>query len=114
MNDPVELTRNKHFQDLWLADDLVNKGSTPISILKYILDTGDMLQANAQKITLPILIMHGEGDTIAPPSGTNIMYEKVGSTDKAKKLWPEMHHEIMNEIGYEDVLQTIVEWFDKH
>ena len=114
LNDPAKLTRNKHFQDLWLKDNLVNKGNTPISILKYILDTGVMLQANAQKISLPMLIMHGECDEIAPPSGTTIMYDRVSSTDKETKVWPEMRHEIMNEIGYEEVLANVVNWFDKH
>jgi alpha-beta hydrolase superfamily lysophospholipase len=114
LNDPAALTRNPEFQQLWIEDTLVNKGRTPISILKYILDTGEMLQEIAEKITVPILIMHGEADEIAPISGSRIMYKRIGSKDKTVKTWPEMHHEIMNEIGYEAVLKIIIEWVNQH
>jgi acylglycerol lipase len=114
MTDPSILTREKKFQQEWLDDPLVYRGWTLISIAKYIIDTGEMLQDNARKMTLPILIMHGEADELTPISGSRIMAKQIGSDDKTLKTWADMKHEIMNEIGREEVLATIVEWFNQH
>lgn len=108
------LTNDPEMQAKWAADNLIYKGATRVSMGKYVLETGEMIQARAKEITLPIMFMHGESDKLTPISGSRIMYERVGSSDKTIHTYPNMQHEIMNEIEREKVLQTIVEWFDKH
>jgi lysophospholipase len=110
----THLTNDKAMQALADKDMLNNKGWTPISIAKYIIETGEMIQENVHKLVLPILIMHGETDSIAPISGSQIVYERVGSTDKTLKTWANMQHEIMNEIDRKQVIDTIIDWLDKH
>jgi acylglycerol lipase len=108
------LTNDKSMQQIWLADTLVHKGWTPISIAKYIIDTGIIIQMNAKELVLPILIMHGETDTVAPISSSRIMVERIGSADKTLKTWANMQHEILNEVDRQAVINTIIEWLDKH
>lgn len=108
------LTHNPVFQKKYLEDKLVNRGWTAVSTAKYAILTGKMIQENAANIRLPIMFNYGELDRVVPPSGSKIMYEAVSSTDKLIKSWSNMSHEVMNEIGYEEVLAAIVEWFDKH
>jgi alpha-beta hydrolase superfamily lysophospholipase len=108
------LTNDPEMQAKWLSDTITYKGPTRISMGKYILETGEMIQSRAKEITLPIMFMHGESDVIAPISGSRIMYERVGSKDKALHTYPNMQHEIMNEVDRNKILQTIVDWFDKH
>lgn len=95
-------------------DPLMNHGWTPIAIAKFVLDTGVMIQESANEISLPIIFMHGEADELTPISGSKIMYERVSSEDKTLKTWADMRHEIMNEIGREEVIEEIVDWFNKH
>lgn len=110
---PVDhLTNDKAMQQLADSDPLNHKGWTPLSIAKYIIDTGEMIQENVKKLVLPILIMHGEDDRITPISGSHIVHERVGSADKTLKTWPNMQHEIMNEIDRVPVIETLLEWLD--
>lgn len=95
-------------------DPLMNHGWTPVAIAKFVIETGEMIQERANKITMPIIFMHGEADELTPISGSKIMYERVSSEDKALKTWADMRHEIMNEIGREEVISEIVDWFNKH
>lgn len=108
------LTRDTEMVKRAENDPLMYKGWTRTRIAKYILDTGEMIQERASEITMPILIMHGEDDELTPISGSNIMYERVGSKDKTLKIWENMLHEIMNEVEREAVLDAIVDWLNKH
>jgi alpha-beta hydrolase superfamily lysophospholipase len=108
------LTNDPDMQAKWRADTLTYKGPTRISMGKFIIETGEMIQARAKEITLPIMFMHGESDILTPISGSRIMHERVGSSDKTIHTYPNMQHEIMNEVDRNKVLQTIVDWFDKH
>lgn len=108
------LTRDPEMLKQAEADPLFYKGWTKASIAKYILDTGEMIQGRASDIKLPILIMHGESDELTPISGSHYMYEHVGSEDKTLKTYPEMFHEILNEIGREEVMADVTAWLDAH
>jgi acylglycerol lipase len=111
---PEVLTNDTEFHKKWADDSLFYKGATRISMGKFIIETGEMIQARAKEITLPVMFMHGESDVIAPISGSRIMHQRVGSSDKTIHTFPNMQHEIMNEIDRVTVLQKIVDWFDKH
>ena len=111
---PTILSNDPEIHAQWAADTLFYKGPTRISMGKFILETGEMIQARAKEIKLPVMFMHGESDVLVPISGSRIMYERVGSSDKTIHTYPKMQHEILNEIDRQGVLQTIVDWFDKH
>ena len=66
------------------------------------------------ELRLPILILHGSEDKLVNPSGSQLTYDRVSSSDKTLKMYPGMRHEIMNEIGKEAVLDEIVTWLDQH
>jgi alpha-beta hydrolase superfamily lysophospholipase len=108
------LTSDPQMQQRWRDDTLIHRGWTPISTAKYIIDTGEAIQENASKLQLPILIMHGGDDKLTPVSGSHILHESVGSTDKTLKIWPEMQHEIMNEVDRQQVLAMIIDWLNQH
>lgn len=108
------LTNDPAMQAKWEADTITEKGPTRISMGKYILETGEMIQGRAKEINLPIMFMHGESDVVTPISGSRIMHERVASKDKTLHTYPNMQHEIMNEVDRNTVLQTIVDWLDKH
>jgi len=108
------LTRDTEMVKRAENDPLMYKGWTLTSIAKFIIETGKMIQERASEITMPILIMHGEDDELTPISGSKIMYERVGSDDKTLKTWENMLHEIMNEVEREAVLETIVDWLNRH
>ncbi|MEL7236918.1 MAG: alpha/beta hydrolase, partial [Chloroflexota bacterium] len=65
-------------------------------------------------ITLPMLIMHGEGDRIVDASGSVALYNGISSADKQLRLYPELYHELVNEPERDMVLADMVNWLDDH
>ena len=71
-------------------------------------------QAGAPRITLPILLQHGEKDSLAAVAGSQYLFDHVGSADKTLKIYPGLFHEIYNEPERDAVLDDLVGWFDAH
>ena len=49
-----------------------------------------------------------------PPQGSQLVEEKLGSSDKTLKLYDGLYHEIFNEPEKEQVLDDLVGWLDAH
>lgn len=75
-----------------------------------MLKTMEEVISQASKITLPILVLLGESDRIIAPQGGRQLFEKISSKEKKLKIYPNFHHEIINEIGKEEVFQDISAW----
>ena len=61
------------------------------------------IQERLHEIGVPILLMHGADDKVIDPVATEIVYARIGSGDKTKKIWPGLYHEIFNEPEREEV-----------
>ena len=96
------------------ADPLVYSGKIGARLGKEFMDAMNAAQAGAPAITLPILIQHGEADTLTAPAGSRYLFDHVASKDKALKIYPGLFHEIYNEPEREAVLDDLVGWFDGH
>ncbi|WP_309122445.1 alpha/beta hydrolase [Paenibacillus sp.] len=70
--------------------------------------------AEAEAISLPLLLLHGGADEIIAPEPSLDFGRRVASPDKDVRLLPGLHHEIMNEPERDDVLRDIVGWLDRH
>ena len=72
--------------------------------------------AEHMKKDLPILLFSGEMDPVGSwGKGVRRVaerLEKAGAQDVTLKLYPEMRHETLNEIGKEQVWSDIAEWID--
>jgi alpha-beta hydrolase superfamily lysophospholipase len=53
--------------------------------------------AQARKITLPWLAVHGEADRVCPVSGSRALVAALGSHDKQLITYPGLLHEVHNE-----------------
>jgi alpha-beta hydrolase superfamily lysophospholipase len=71
-------------------------------------------RANLGRITMPVLVLHGDKDTLTPPAGSQTLYDGVGATDKTLKFYPGLLHEIHNEPEQAEVLADITTWLDAH
>ncbi len=69
---------------------------------------------NAGEFNLPLLILHGEADKLVPEHGSAAFFERAGTEDKVRHLYPEGQHEPHNDIDREKVLKDLEEWLDKH
>ena len=72
------------------------------------------VQAEASTITLPVLMVHGRADRLAPLSGAQKLYQALGSADKTLKVYDELYHEVCNEPECSMVLSDISDWLEAH
>lgn len=98
----------------YLADPLVYNGKIGARLGKEFMDAMAAAQAGASTITLPILIQHGEADSLTAPAGSQYLFDHVASADKTLKIYPGLFHEIYNEPEREAVLDDLIGWFDAH
>ncbi|WP_411340831.1 lysophospholipase [Sphingopyxis sp. J-6] len=98
----------------YLADPLVYTGKIGARLGKEFMDAMAAAQAGAPKIRLPILLQHGEADSLASAEGSQYLFDHVSSADKTLKIYPGLFHEIYNEPEHGAVLGDLVGWFDAH
>ena len=98
----------------YLADPLVHTGKMSARLAAEMLDAMTMVQDNATRITLPLLIVHGSEDSLASPAGAREMFGKLGSTDKTFQDLPGLYHEVFNEPERHEILDLVIGWTAQH
>lgn len=95
-------------------DPLIAGESQPAETLAALIRANERLRGSFQQLTLAVLILHGTGDKAAKPSGSQYFYEMVGSSDKTLKLYEEGFHDLLNDLGKNDVMSDLERWIDAH
>ena len=100
----------------YASDPLNCHGKVPARTLGEIIKLVEWLPAALSVLTLPMLVMHGAADKLAGVSGSEMLIARTGSTDKTLKVYPELYHEIFNELPPDRarVLANLSEWIDAH
>jgi alpha-beta hydrolase superfamily lysophospholipase len=78
------------------------------------LNTINWVKANVDKITIPVLFIHGELDAINDVDGVKKFYEAISFGDKSLHIYPGTYHEAHNDRLYEQVVHDITEWVSAH
>lgn len=112
--DANGVSRDPAVVAVYLADPLVYTGKIGARLGREFMDAMAAAQAGASRITLPILLQHGEDDSLASVAGSQYLFEHVGSADKLLKIYPGLFHEIYNEPEQDGVLDDLIRWFDAH
>lgn len=68
-----------------------------------------ILENEANKITLPTLLMVPENDLVVSSPKSLELFERFGSSDKTKMIFPEARHELINDVCRPEVFQTMKE-----
>ncbi|MFH1501669.1 MAG: lysophospholipase [Candidatus Eisenbacteria bacterium] len=93
-------------------DGLVYHGRTPARTASEIIRAIRRLQANVERISVPLLVMHGSRDQVADIDGSKELCERAGSSDKSLRVYDGLWHEIMHEPESAVVLWEMSRWLD--
>lgn len=109
------ISRDENVVQAYVNDPLVH-GKISLKMGVDLFATGEHLLEQASKITLPILVFHGDADGIARPEGSKLFFQGLSSQDKTIKLYPGFYHETMNEplTDRRQVLSDVVGWINAH
>jgi acylglycerol lipase len=94
-------------------DPLIAHETQPTQTLAEMVRADERLKKDFPLITLPVLIIHGTADKATKPSGSQLFYDKAGSTDKTLKFYEGHFHDLLNDIDKEVVMADIKGWIDK-
>lgn len=95
-------------------DPLIAHEVQPALTVAALVRADERLREEFPKITLPVLIMHGTEDKATVCHGSEFFFETVGSADKTLKLYEGHYHDLLNDIGKEQVMADITGWIDSH
>jgi alpha-beta hydrolase superfamily lysophospholipase len=75
----------------------------------------ELARSDAPNIHIPALIVHGERDEIAPATGSQLLFDRIGSSDKTLKIYPGLRHEVHNESSAdrEKFVELFTQWMLK-
>jgi acylglycerol lipase len=96
------------------ADPLIAHETQPTQTVAELVRSDERLRAGFSQITLPVLILHGTADKAAKASGSQLFYDEAGSPDKTLKLYDGHFHDLLNDLGKEQVMADITTWIGAH
>ena len=73
---------------------------------------GERFEREFESISLPVLILHGTADKATRPDGSQLFFDRAGSTDKTLKLYEGYYHDLLNDVGREQVFADIIGWIE--
>ncbi|MCW3797601.1 lysophospholipase [Sphingomonas sp. BN140010] len=94
------------------ADPLTLNEVQPVATVAAFARAGERFEREFGRIKLPVLILHGTADHATRPDGSEQFYRETGSSDKTLKLYEGHYHDLLNDLGREQVMGDIVEWID--
>jgi alpha-beta hydrolase superfamily lysophospholipase len=93
-------------------DPLVNHEPGPAHTIASLVRSRDHLAGCFGKITLPLLILHGTADRATMPAGSQRFHREAGSQDNTLKLYDGHYHDLLADVGREQVMADIQQWID--
>ncbi|MEW6430081.1 MAG: lysophospholipase [Myxococcota bacterium] len=110
---PDQLSRDPAWQKATAEDPLYLHVTTPRWFFEHTA-AQDRLAGLGSAITQPLLMLAGSADPIASMPAAKAFFETVASKDKTWKEYIDFRHEVMNEVGREQVLDDISRWISAH
>ena len=93
-------------------DPLIAHETQPTKTVAELVRSDERLKEEFARIRLPLLILHGTDDKAAKSSGSQLFYDRAGSTDKTLKLYEGHVHDLLNDVGKDTVMTDITSWID--
>ncbi|KAG7016061.1 Caffeoylshikimate esterase, partial [Cucurbita argyrosperma subsp. argyrosperma] len=108
--------RDLKYREMTTYNVIAYKHKPRLQTAVEMLRTTQELERRLREVSLPILILHGEADTVTDPSVSKALYEKSSSTDRKLILYEEAWHSLLE--GEPDeiivqVLDDIISWMDE-
>jgi len=94
------------------ADPLTLDEVQPVATVAALARAGERFEREFDRITLPVFIMHGTADKATRPDGSQQFFDQAGSKDKTLKLYEGYYHDMLNDIGREQVFEDIDRWIE--
>ncbi len=110
---PEELSKDPERNRDYVEDPLIFSKATSRWFTETKLAQEQAL-AEAQRIDVPVLLMHSPDDGINAYAATRAMYDRLDMDDKTIKPYQGLRHELFNELEREEVFADVQAWIEAH
>ena len=107
--DVTALSRDKDEVQKYINDPLVHDKISPNYSLTFI-KTGKWAINNAEKLLLPVLLLHGTGDRWTSHEASKEF--ALNNSQITLKLVKNGYHELHNDLCKKEIMHTIVQWIE--
>jgi acylglycerol lipase len=107
-----EFSRDPRVVDAMNRDPLIANEVQPTKTVAELVRADERLRAEFPLITLPVFILHGTADRVTNPKGSQLFFDTAGSADKTLKLYEGHVHDLLNDLGKEQVMADIAGWIN--
>lgn len=116
IKNPVNegLCGDRDVVEAYMNDENILKKASFRMMNQFLISGADKIKAEEKNYQYPVLILHGEKDSIVPVSISASFYQHIASSDKTRIVYPGLYHEILNEKVKDEILSTVTGWLDKH
>jgi alpha-beta hydrolase superfamily lysophospholipase len=104
--DVRSLSRDPEVLRRYREDPLVGH-SLSARMAGIVLDAIDRARLFAPEIELPVLMVHGADDDIAPSQGARRFFDALASEERELRIYPGLRHEVLFEPEGDEVLREI-------
>ena len=111
-----KFSKNKEVVADMNADPLIYQGKGTARTARAAIDGSGRVWAAPERVTVPVLVVAGTGDTIVAPSGGRDLVARVGTKDATLLLFDNFDHDLLHEPngGAELVMTDLQLWLDGH
>jgi acylglycerol lipase len=107
-----DFSRDPNVVEAMDKDPYVMHEVQPTSTVAALARADGRLKEEFGSITIPVLILHGTMDKATKPAGSQMFYDNAGSKDKTLKFYEGHFHDLLNDVGKEQVMADIQAWID--
>lgn len=111
---PEAVSRDPAVVEAYIADPLVTVGKVPARTAYEMLSAVARYRVAAPTMGVPVLIQHGEADSLVPLEGNRDILAAIGAADKTVITYPGLFHEIYNEPEKDAVIADLANWLEAH
>jgi len=109
--DPAVLSRDMAFIAEGKKQDLSHRRISARLFYEFNRHA-ELAMAEGEKITQPLLLLHGQMDRLTSWEATKALFPSAASEDKTLKLYPETFHEAHNDLNREEILRDVLHWIE--
>jgi len=106
------ISRDPEVVRAYETDPLVYRGPVPARTLAELFDAMAAFPATVGALRLPVLVLHGTGDTLVALEHCRPVYDRIATPDKTVKTYDGLFHEVVNEPERERVIADLLAWLD--
>ncbi len=111
---PDAVSRDPAVVAAYANDPLVTVGKVSARTAHEMFKSVAGYRDRAATMTVPVLVQHGEADSLVPLAGVRPVVETIGAPDKTVITYPGLYHEIYNEPEKDVVIDDLVTWLEAH